>query len=191
MKKARKIMSNLITTILFLLLILMIYIVVSTKISGGEPQFLGYQLKTVLSGSMEPTFQTGSIIVVKKTANSESLKKGDVVTFKSGPYSLITHRIKDVIQKDGKLMYQTKGDNNKHADMNALLHENIVAKYTGITIPYLGYLMNFAGSSKGAIFFLIIPGLFFLGYSALTIRKVFKEIEQRAIEAEQGINKSM
>lgn len=31
----------------------------------GEPQVFGYQLKTVLSGSMEPEIKTGSIIAVK------------------------------------------------------------------------------------------------------------------------------
>ena len=48
-KKVWKIASNIITGILFLLLIFMIFVVVSSKASGGEPNFLGYQLKTVLS----------------------------------------------------------------------------------------------------------------------------------------------
>ena len=39
-KKVWKIVSNLITGILFLLLIFMIFVVVSSKASGGEPQFL-------------------------------------------------------------------------------------------------------------------------------------------------------
>ena len=75
-KKVWKIVSNLITGILFLLLIFMIFVVVSSKASGGEPNFLGYQLKTVLSGSMEPTFMTGSIIAVKPVENAAEFKKG-------------------------------------------------------------------------------------------------------------------
>lgn len=80
-KKVMKIISNVITGVLFLLLIFMIFVVVSSKASGGEPNFLGYQLKTVLSGSMEPTFKTGSIIAVKPLSNTKNLKVKDVITF--------------------------------------------------------------------------------------------------------------
>ena len=71
LKKALKIFSNLITAVLFINLILMAFLVVSSKASGGEPQAFGYQLKTVLSGSMEPTFKTGSIIAVKPVEAKE------------------------------------------------------------------------------------------------------------------------
>ncbi|MYL61568.1 S26 family signal peptidase, partial [Virgibacillus halodenitrificans] len=56
--------NRLVSTILMVLLITVAGIVLSTKLSGGEPQVFGYQLKTVLSGSMEPGIQTGSIIAV-------------------------------------------------------------------------------------------------------------------------------
>lgn len=67
--------------ILFLLLIFMIFVVVSSKASGGEPTFLGNQLKTVLSGSMEPTFKTGSIIAVTPVSETARLKVKDIITF--------------------------------------------------------------------------------------------------------------
>ncbi|WP_284035953.1 signal peptidase I SipW [Neobacillus sp. 114] len=176
--KIWKITSNLITGILFLLFIFMIFVVVSSKASGGEPNFLGYQLKTVLSGSMEPTFKTGSIIAVKPVENATNLKKGDIITFKESEGMLITHRIVDVIKKENQVMYVTKGDNNEDKDANAVVSQNVVAKYTGFTIPYAGYLIDFAKSKNGTALLLILPGLLLLAYSGITIFRALKELDK-------------
>ena len=64
-EKIMKWINNIVSGILMILLISVASVVVITKVSGGEPQLFGYQLKTVLSGSMEPGIQTGSIIAVK------------------------------------------------------------------------------------------------------------------------------
>jgi signal peptidase len=176
-KKVWKITSNLITGILFLLLIFMIFVVVSSKASGGEPSFLGYQLKTVLSGSMEPTFKTGSIIAVNPIQNPVNLKKGDVITFMLAEDQLATHRIIDVLKNDNQVMYKTKGDNNDNADTDPVVAQNVVAKYTGFTIPYAGYLVDYAKSKNGTALLLILPGLLLLAYSGLTIFKAIREID--------------
>lgn len=173
-----KIFSNLITGILFLLLIFMIFVVVSSKASGGEPSFLGYQLKTVLSGSMEPTFKTGSIIAVKPVADTGNLEEKDIITYMQQDQSLVTHRIIEVINQGDQVMYQTKGDNNADADTQPVLSQNVVAKYTGFTIPFLGYLIDFAKSSKGMAALLIIPGVLLLIYSGVSIFKALRELEQ-------------
>lgn len=81
MKHVIKWVSNILYVIIFTLIIAAVIVVISTKSSGGEPQLFGYQLKTVLSGSMEPEFKTGSVIAVQKIENPGSLKKGDIITF--------------------------------------------------------------------------------------------------------------
>ncbi|MGM0778450.1 MAG: signal peptidase I SipW [Bacillota bacterium] len=181
MKKALKIISNIITAILFINLILMAFLVVSSKASGGEPQAFGYQLKTVLSGSMEPTFQTGSVIAVKPLSSEESraLKKDDVITFQASEEKLITHRIIGVSSSGDHVMYETKGDNNKTADMEPVLSENVRAIYTGFTIPYVGYFIDFAQSKEGSAILLIVPGILLLGYSAFTIFQALRELDPK------------
>ncbi|MCU1807646.1 signal peptidase I [Cytobacillus firmus] len=181
MKKALKIISNIITAILFINLILMAFLVVSSKASGGEPQAFGYQLKTVLSGSMEPTFQTGSVIAVKPLSSEESraLKKDDVITFQASEEKLITHRIIGVSSSGDHVMYETKGDNNKTADMEPVLSENVRAIYTGFTIPYVGYFIDFAQSKEGSAILLIGPGLLLLGYAAFSIFQAIREIDPK------------
>ncbi len=184
-KKVWKVTSNLITVILFLLLIFMTFVVVSSKASGGEPSFLGYQLKTVLSGSMEPTFKTGSIIAVKPISDTTNLKEKDIVTFMEQDQKIVTHRIIKVIKQGDQVLYQTKGDNNEDADVNPIMSQNVVAKYTGFTIPLLGYLIDFAKSSKGMAALLITPGVLLLFYSVITILKALKELDKPKKESEK------
>ncbi|MBY0155869.1 signal peptidase I [Cytobacillus oceanisediminis] len=182
MKKALKMISNIITAVLFINLILMAILVVSSKASGGEPQAFGYQLKTVLSGSMEPTFQTGSVIAVKPLSSEErkSLKKDDVITFQASEEKLITHRVIGVSSSGDHVMYETKGDNNKTADMEPVLSENVRAVYTGFTIPYVGYFIDFAQSKEGSAILLIGPGLLLLGYAAFSIFQTIREIDPKS-----------
>lgn len=179
MKKALKIVSNLVTVILFLNLIMMVFLVISSKASGGEPQAFGYQFKTVLSGSMEPTFRTGSVIAVKQVKDKNSLKKGEIVTFIEEPGKFVTHRIIDVVKQGEDVLYTTKGDNNEEKDINPVFSDNVVAKYSGFTIPYLGYFIDFTQSPKGMAIILIIPGVILIGYASLTIYQAIKEIENK------------
>jgi signal peptidase I len=181
LKKAIKIFSNLITAVLFINLILMAFLVVSSKASGGEPQAFGYQLKTVLSGSMEPTFKTGSIIAVKPvdTKERETLKEGDVITFQASEDKLVTHRIIGVKTSGKNVMYETKGDNNKTADMEPVLSANVKALYSGFTIPYVGYFIDFAQSKEGSALLLIGPGLLLLGYAGFSIFQALREIDPK------------
>lgn len=177
MKKVIKVTGNVLYGIVFFLLLLMTVIVISSRASGGEPELFGYQFKTVLSGSMEPTFNTGSVIVVKKVDEKTALNEGEVITFQQDETSVVTHRIIEVIKQDESSLYRTKGDNNEEADTNPVLPGNVVAKYTGVTVPHLGFLLNYASSPIGTAILLVIPGLLLLGYSAFTIRQAIREIE--------------
>ena len=174
-KKILKWANNLVSGILMVLLISVASVVVFTKLSGGEPQLFGYQLKTVLSGSMEPGIQTGSIIAVKLAEDKNNFKVGDVITFQEEDI-LITHRITEVVQGGDSVLYRTKGDNNNAEDMNPVIASNVVAAYTGFTLPYVGYFIDFSQSKNGALL-LLIPGFLLLLYSGYSIWKILSIIE--------------
>ena len=177
MIKVKKWVSNIVTVTLFLTLISTAFVVISSKASGGEPTVMGYQLKTVLSGSMEPGIQTGSIIAIKPGGDMERFLKGDVITFKESENKLITHRVLEVKGTGENTQYITKGDNNDAPDLSPVLAANVVGEYNGFTIPYIGYLLNAAQSKIGSALLLILPGVLLLLYSAVTIWKAIKEIE--------------
>ena len=131
-----------------------------------------YSLKMVTSGSMSPTIKTGSVIMVKPVLN---YRVGDIITYQEGRRArdLVSHRI--VGQQGDEFI--TKGDNNNAADIHPIKKEQIVGKVF-LTIPYVGYIANFAHSRIGFILFIIIPALFIIGNESL---KIFKEVRKRKI----------
>ncbi|WP_019154444.1 signal peptidase I SipW [Robertmurraya massiliosenegalensis] len=191
MKRVAKWASNLVTIVLFLIFVLVLFLVISSKASGGEPQIFGYQLKTVLSGSMEPGIKTGSIIAVKPGGDMTRFKEGDVITFQEEGNILITHRVTEVINNGNQVMYRTKGDNNNAEDLNPVLSNNVVAEYNGFTVPYIGYFIDFAKSKNGSVLLLILPGVLLLGYAFYTIWQTLRLIENKGsttIAADESID---
>ncbi|MGM0837355.1 MAG: signal peptidase I SipW [Bacillota bacterium] len=160
-KKLLKLVSSITSSIFIMMLCFLAFIVLSSRITGGEPAFMGYQVKAVLSGSMEPAFLTGSIIAIKLDDKQASYDVGDVITFHLDG-KLITHRIIELKNKNGQAVYKTKGDNNDGPDLWTISKQNVIGKYTGFTIPYVGYALNFAGSKLGSALLLIVPGLILL-----------------------------
>ncbi|SEU23957.1 signal peptidase I SipW [Paenibacillus sp. NFR01] len=177
----KKLISKTITGIVFLCFILLVVAVVISKASGGEPAFFGYQIKTVLSGSMEPGIHTGSIIAIKPGGDTARFQQGDVITFRSSENILITHRIvnAEVNKATGEATYTTKGDNNNAADQEAVSSTNVVGQYTGFTIPYIGYAMNFAVSKAGSVMLMIVPGLLLLLYALYSSWKAVTALEKK------------
>jgi len=177
-RKILKWMNSFVSVLLMVLLIGVAALFVYTKISGGEPEVFGYQLKTVLSGSMEPEIQTGSIIAVQTVEDGSGFAEGDIITFMESHDKLITHRIVEVNESSDGPIYTTKGDNNNAADSSPVLAENVVASYSGITVPYAGYIINFAQTPNGALVFLVLPGVLMVGYSTITIWRALGELEK-------------
>ncbi|WP_026569312.1 MULTISPECIES: signal peptidase I SipW [Sediminibacillus] len=187
MKKSMKLimrwLSRLVTFTLFATLLFMVFVVISSKASGGEPQVMGYQLKTVLSGSMEPGIKTGSVIAVKPGGDMTRFEKGDVITFQTEEELLITHRIVDVTTSGDNVLYETKGDNNDAADREPVLSQNVVGEYSGFTVPYVGYFISFAQSKEGSALLLILPGILLLGYAGFTIWQTISQLDAKSKKA--------
>lgn len=178
MKKVIRLVSKFGSGVVLLILCCVVVLVLSSKASGGEPTILGYQMKTVLSGSMEPTFQTGSIIAIKLANSHTVYEKGEVITFRDEE-KLITHRIIEVKKVNGQTLYKTKGDYNDAPDLDLVLSNNVVGKYTNFSIPFAGYLVNYATSKTGSALLLIIPGILLVLSAARSIIGAMKEVEMK------------
>lgn len=84
-KKIFSALGKLFNIVLLIVLIVAIvslaYLLLGAK--GKSLPFLeGYQIRTVMSGSMEPTLPVGSVALIKKQAPSEFVE-GDIMTFMS------------------------------------------------------------------------------------------------------------
>lgn len=125
--------------------------------SGNNSILGGYRLFNVVSGSMSPAFDTGSVVIVRQI-EPRAIQVGDVITFSGvNGGNLTTHRVVE-IQHDNGLSFVTRGDANAVNDPNPVFSEQIVGKVHG-TIPLLGYLFSFVQTKIGLVLLVFIPGL--------------------------------
>jgi len=175
-KKISSFLNHLFTIMLFITMILTLLLVIYSKLSGENTSIFGYQLKTVLSGSMEPNIKAGSVISIKTGRDSTTYEKGDIITFVEEKGMLITHRITEVLE-DGE-QYITQGDANNGPDLNPVLQENVIGAYTGFTIPYVGYMTSLLNSKQGALLFLILPGVISILYAMYRLVRAIRRVEE-------------
>lgn len=112
------------------------------------------QIYTVLSGSMEPEYPTGSLIYVKHV-DPYTLKEQDVITFNLVGNTTATHRIIQVVRDEdtGELLgFITKGDANEIADGDEPLSPEKVIGTPVFVIPKMGYLATYIQSPPGCYY---------------------------------------
>lgn len=160
-----KLIKNIISYIV--IAIVFIFMVISILSNLG---LLGYKFYDVLTGSMSPTINPGSLIIVKEIDDSE-VKEGDVITFKGTSTSnLTTHRVVEVIEKNNNIKFQTKGDANDVLDP-MLVDEGLLVGKVVFNVPYMGKVMSFINQYRVVIVVLIIAylcfGTFYKGAKAI------------------------
>ncbi len=126
----------------------------------------------VMSGSMEPTIKTGSLIFVDQKAPQYA--KNDIITFKSSK-ALVSHRISEVVNQNGAVFFQTKGDANNSADTTLVSEKDVVGR-VGPSVPYLGKFVNFVKTPLGFILLITIP-IFFIIISEILV--IVEEIRKK------------
>lgn len=183
-QKTARLVGNLIFVLLLTLLGALVFFLVQSRISGGPPTVSGYRLFAVLSGSMSPEFETGSLVVVKPV-DPAALHVGDIITFGNADGQLVTHRIIG-IENDGDLSFITKGDANEVADSEPVPAHRVVGMMA-LAIPWLGRILVFSQTKKGILLMIAIPSLLILVLEARSLwRFAAEEDKKRAAQAEQG-----
>ena len=130
-------------------------ILINSYIKPDEvPSFFGWKPFIVLSDSMETQILSGDVVVVKQI-NTNTLKEGDIISFKENDI-VITHRIVEIINEEGTIKYITKGDNNNVKDTEYVLPEQVEGIYK-FKISRLGNLAMFIQTPVGMIVCLSIP----------------------------------
>ena len=155
MKKTKTIIITILLILLLPILIINGVIIINSYINPDKiPSFFGWKPFIVLSGSMETQINTGDLVIVKETENT-NLNEGDIIAFKNGD-TVITHRIVERIEEEGKLQYKTKGDNNNVTDDWYVEPDNIEGIYK-FKISKLGNVAMFIQTPIGTITCLSIP----------------------------------
>lgn len=92
-------------------------------------RLFGLSSFAVVSDSMHPQINRYDVIIVVKAAESD-LSTGDVITFFDGDGHVVTHRIAEISEIDGKTVYTTKGDANTTNDIDPVPYEKVIGKYS-------------------------------------------------------------
>lgn len=136
---------------------LMVLLMVAAVLTYLAPHF-GWRVNAVLSGSMEPSLQVGSL-VVSRPVDPETVLIGDIITFRLDrtDVTLVTHRVND-IGHSSPLYFETKGDANESPDPFTVPARNLVGKIV-LHIPYAGYATEFLKTPFGFVLGLLVPAL--------------------------------
>lgn len=171
-KKNTKIIKGILDVIIIILLYNIILVFISCINKIDDISLFGYKAYMITTDSMTPAINAGDVIIVKKV-QEEKLQAGDVITFKQKD-KVITHRITNIDEQDGKKQYTTKGDNNNLEDNEKIEYANIEGKNV-LTIPKLGYVINMLENQ--IVFLLIVLILLILLF--LKIKKDEKRENRR------------
>lgn len=164
MSKTLKKIWNFVSTVLVAVVVLLALLLAGARI-------FGLQVFTVLSGSMEPTYHTGSLIYVKKV-DPFTIQPGQPITFMLDEKTVATHRVVGVVPDEEDttvIRFRTKGDANEAEDGTLVHYKNVIGEPV-FSIPYLGYLAEYiqhppgmyVAISAGAVLLLLvfIPDIF-------------------------------
>ncbi|TKX55671.1 signal peptidase I, partial [Halorubrum sp. SS7] len=127
------------------------------------PQVVGAdQSYVVLSGSMEPAMSPGDVIIVNSVP-AAAIERNDVITFGGqGGDTPTTHRVIEVVERDGTTAFRPQGDANEDPDGSLVTPDQLQGKVLSpggylLVIPLIGYLINFASTQSGFVLFVALP----------------------------------
>ncbi|MDO5125726.1 MAG: signal peptidase I [Ruminococcus sp.] len=203
-KKAKSIINVLLLVVIAVLAISIMMSLVA-RINGTAPEFFGYSIFRVSSGSMEPELMVGDVILSESTVDINGIKPGDIVTYRgSGNLSgkLITHKVITApYEEEGETFLQTKGTANEVADTP--ISADRVESVMICKLTFLNKFYDFFFSSWGLlamvalIIFVFVDELIVFiktvtGNQSMKNRESINEIIERlqAEEAEQNKEKS-
>lgn len=187
--KFLKILSNITFFIFIIIFAVLLTSIILSKITNSVPNVAGYQMYIVLGGSMNPTFDVGSLAIIDEVP-TDQIKVEDVITFKNfSGEGITTHRVVNIENSGTNFSFITRGDANDVNDVNPVSAENVIGKVV-FTIPYLGRFFNFAQSRSGLLVLIILPGLILIFIEVLSMVKTIKNIKgnkkENAINIQRG-----
>lgn len=202
MKVFKKVI-NIVIDVLVVLILLVSALILTLSLASqdtGSPNLLGYTLNTIQTGSMEPEFYAGDLLIGKTTDIDGTYNKGDIVFFESSykgedgiEYKMVKcHRIVKTKDDNGIKYYLTRGDNNKISDAETdgwLTADKIVGvyqtnDYQGKKLEGVGSVIDYLQSFWGFFFVIVLPMILFFIYELVrVIRNVMAYTKEKAIVA--------
>ena len=183
-QKFLTILGTVLCVILLPILIINLTLIAKSYINEDEVPSLGGMFPMiVLTDSMYPEIESGDLILCR-TLEAEEVKVGDVITFydpMGNGTSVVTHRVLEITEKDGRPQFITKGDNNNVEDQVPVEVEDLIGIYQK-RIPKAGNVAMFMQTTPGLIVCVVCPIILLVGYDMLR-RKKYEKAKQQDTDA--------
>lgn len=118
--KALKIIGNILYILLFIVVVLMLIVVIMQRATNNNIAIGGIRMFSVATGSMEPVYKVGDVLISKEVEPQE-ISVGDDIVYKGEKGSfkdkVVTHRVISIDkQENGDYKIITKGVANTEED---------------------------------------------------------------------------
>ena len=179
--KVGKIVNIVINTVL---IISIVFAAICTYVSfvntsgNGVPSIFGLRLMSIQTPSMKPTINDGDLIVSTKI-DAKDLRPGDIITYWTvinGERALNTHRIENIYDGDGFLIFETKGDANTSADPLTVHEKELVGIYR-FRLPGVGKMFDYLKTGTGFFIIVVIPVFIFFIFHLVQFFRAFFEYQ--------------
>ena len=182
-----KIFKTIINTTYWVFILAVIFLAVSSAlVEFNNP--LGLRMFVVQSGSMEPTIQTGALVLIK---SQPEYQVQDIITFKNDPNidikksgSTTTHRIVEIKKENEQTRFVTKGDANNAVDSEQRNPELVLGKVL-TSVPKAGFLVSFAQTQLGFVVLIVIPATLIVYSELMNIKTEFVKMFKQKSEHKQ------
>jgi len=142
--------ANVLGIVLLIAVVAPFAVYAAPELVGADESFV------VLTPSMTPAIAPGDVVVVAER-DPVTVAEGDVITFARGTSDVpVTHRVIDVVDEGGTLAFETMGDANEGPDPGLVPAGSVIGAVT-LTIPYIGYVIQFAGTQAGFVALVLLP----------------------------------
>ncbi|TKX53832.1 signal peptidase I [Halorubrum sp. SP3] len=142
--------ANVLGIVLLIALVAPFAVYAAPEVVGADESFV------VLTASMTPAIAPGDVVIIAER-DPAAIAEGDVITFVRGTSDVpVTHRVIDVVDEASALAFETMGDANEGPDPGLVPAGNLVGVVT-LTIPYIGYVIQFAGTRVGFVALVLLP----------------------------------
>ncbi len=169
-KRIFQIISKIFSIIMTILLLLMLSIVVAQRFSNNRFSLGGFGIYTVATGSMVPEYKVKDLILTSKKNPSE-INIGDDVVYIGNKESVngkvVTHRVIDKREENGKFYFYTKGIANEITDPE--IDDTQILGVVKSKLYILSFCSHIINNPLVLIFLIVVPFIVFVFFEGKSI----------------------
>lgn len=181
--KFLRFLGGFIKTVIWIFLAIVLFVILLQRFTNNNITLGGLRIFNIVSGSMEPDYDIGDVIVVKDV-RPEKIKVGDNVTYLGTKGQIqgliVTHQVIERRVEDGKYYFTTQGVNNKYKDPE-ISYDQLYGK-----VIYRTIIFSFISKAMTNIYMYFAIFLVVGGYTSYQIVKIVYKDDEDEEDSEES-----